>query len=116
LLGLVGAHAVASTLPPHEYYVLSPEPLTGALSLMSLEPNNTITFGSRQVTLNQYETATVPVTQFSAGTKFSGTGFFTVGSNEDAADLLVPDDFAGTAFVVPHIAVRRCLEISWVAR
>ncbi|HEY0681185.1 MAG TPA: right-handed parallel beta-helix repeat-containing protein [Steroidobacter sp.] len=104
LLGLVGAHAVASTLPPHEYYVLSPEPLTGALSLMSLEPNTTITFGSKQVTLNRYETATVPATLFSAGSKFSGTGFFTVGSNEDAADLLAPDDFAGTAFVVPHIA------------
>lgn len=39
---------------------------------MSLEPNNTITFGSKQVTLNQYETATVPATLLSAGSLRSG--------------------------------------------
>src|SRR5688500_12096289 len=95
--------AGASTSPPHDYYVLSPEPLTGPISLMSLEPNNTITFGGYQVTLQQYETAAVPETAFTSGTKFSGSGFFTLGSAVNSSDLLVPDDFAGTSFVVPHI-------------
>ncbi|HKE96877.1 MAG TPA: hypothetical protein VKB34_21395, partial [Povalibacter sp.] len=94
----------ASTAPPHDYYVLSPEPLSGPVSVMSLEPGNTITAGSSQVTLQQYETASIPAAAFTSGTKFSGTGFFTAGSNQNAADLLVPDDFAGTAFVIPHIA------------
>ena len=101
---VLGAQALASTTPPHEYHVLSPEPLSGAVSVMSLEPNNTITVGTEQVTLQQYQRATIPAAAFTSGSKFSGTGFFTVGSNENAADLLVPDDFAGTTFVVPHIA------------
>lgn len=102
-LALLAQTAGASTAPPHEYYVLGPEPLTGPLSLMSLEPNNTITFGSYQLTLQQYQTASVPASAFTSGTKFSGTGFFTVGSAQNATDLLVPDDFAGMAFVVPHV-------------
>lgn len=101
---LIGARALASTSPPHEYHVLSPEPLNGAVSVMSLEPNNTITVGGTQVTLQQYQRATIPPTAFTSGSKFTGSGFFTVGSSENAADLLVPDDFAGTSFVVPHIA------------
>lgn len=96
--------ALASAAPPHAYYVLSPEPLTGPISVMSLEPNNTISIGAFQLTLQQYETATVSPSAFTSGTTFSGTGFFTLGSNENAADLLVPDDFAGTSFVVPHIS------------
>lgn len=100
---LMGGEALASTAPPHEYYLLSPEPLTGSLSVMSLETNNTITFGGYQVTLQQYERSSIPASAFTSGTKFTGTGFFTLGSNENAADLLAPDDFAGTAFVVPHV-------------
>lgn len=101
---LFGSQAQASTNPPHQYHVLSPEPLNGAVSVMSLEPNNTIAYGTGQITLQQYQRATIPATAFTSGSSFTGSGFFTVGSNENAADLLVPDDFAGTAFVVPHIA------------
>lgn len=105
LLGvLVNSLVLASTAPPHEYYVLSPEPLTGPLSVMSLEPGNTISIGPYSVILKQYESASIPATAFTSGSKLSGTGFFTVGSDANAADLLVPDDFAGTQFVVPHIA------------
>lgn len=32
---LIGAQALASTSPPHEYHVLSPEPLNGAVLVMS---------------------------------------------------------------------------------
>jgi hypothetical protein len=93
-----------STAPPHEYYALGPEPLSGPLSVMSREPNNTITFGSFQLTLQQYQTASIPASAFTSGTKFTGTGLFTVASAQNATDLLVPDDFAGTAFVVLHVA------------
>jgi hypothetical protein len=35
VLGRIGWPALASTSPPHEYYVLSPEPLTGAITSKS---------------------------------------------------------------------------------
>jgi hypothetical protein len=105
LWAIVSTMAFGSTSPPHEYQVLTPEPLSGPISVMSLEPSNTIAFGGSEFTLQQYETASIPDDAFTAGTKFSGTGFFTAGSDQNAADLLlVADDFVGTSFVVPHVA------------
>jgi hypothetical protein len=72
---------------------------------MSLEPNNTITVdGAQQLTLQEYDTGTIPSSAFTSGSVISGSGFYTLGSSQVAADLPVPADFAGTAFVVPQIA------------
>lgn len=93
------AHAGALT-----YYVLAPEHLSGDLKLMSLEPGNVITAGAVQLTLQQYDTGTITAAELYPGLVIEGTKAFVVGSVQSAADLLAPDTFAGTAFVVPHVA------------
>ena len=99
------AHGVAHASPPYKYYILSPEPLSGPLSVMSLAPNNIITVdGTQQLTLQEYDTATIPSSAFTSGSVVSGSGFYTLSSSQAAADLPVPADFAGTSFVVPQIA------------
>ena len=86
-----------------KYYVLAPEASGAALRLTSLEPSNTITAGLSTLTLQQYESASVPISDVVPGTVLSGTAFFQVSSDQNAGGALVPQNFAGTSFAIPHL-------------
>jgi parallel beta-helix repeat protein len=103
VLGMLSALTPAFAAPPYKYYVLTPEPLASDLSLVSLEPGNIISIGTVQRHLGAYQTATIPAADLAPGTIVSGSALYSVGSNANAADLLAPDFFAGTSFVIPHI-------------
>src|SRR5262249_38976926 len=94
---------VAEAAPPYKYYVLAPEQLSSDLSVMSLEPGNTVSLGSIQLPLGEYARATIPAAAMVPGAVLSGTAQYSVGSSGNATDLLAPDFFAGTSFIVPHI-------------
>jgi parallel beta-helix repeat protein len=110
LTGLIQSAAIvamassAAHAAPLKYYVLAPEHLAGNLSVMSLEPGNVITAGAAQLSLAQYDTGTIPAVELYPGLVIQGTKAFVVGSTQSAADLLAPDTFAGTSFIVPHVA------------
>ena len=101
ILALAGMSAEAA--PPYKYYLLAPEQLSADLTVMSLEPGNTITVGSVQLSLGEYVRGTVPAAALLPGQVLSGTGLYSLGSTGEATDLLAPDFFAGTQFVIPHI-------------
>lgn len=98
------AFAGSALAGPQSYYLVAPEPLAGDLAVMSLEPNNVITAGLSKITLGIHETGVLKGADLSTGLLVSGTGRFTISSAQNAADLLVPSSFAGTSFVIPHIA------------
>ncbi len=102
VLCLAGASTAFSG--PQTYYLLAPESFTGDIKVVSLEPANTITVGNYQLTLDQYQRASIPNSVLYSGVAISGTKSFTLGSDPDATDLLVPTQFAGTSFAVPHVA------------
>ena len=110
LTGLIQSAAIvamassAAQAAPLKYYVLAPEHLAGNLSVMSLESGNVITAGTAQLSLAQYDTGTIPAVELYPGLVIQGSKAFVVGSTQSAADLLAPDTFAGTSFIVPHVA------------
>lgn len=93
----------AAIAGPQTYYLLAPETFSGSVSVVSLEPDNVITAGNYQLVLNQYQRASIPSSVLSSGIAISGTKSFSLGTASDATDLLVPQAFAGTAFIVPHL-------------
>ena len=102
VLCLAGASQAFSG--PQTYYLLAPESFTGDIKVVSLEPANTITVGNYQLTLDQYQRASIPNSVLYSGVAISGTRSFSLGSDPDATDLLVPSQFAGTSFAIPHIS------------
>lgn len=93
----------AASTPSYEYFLLNPNITSGNLTIISLSEANKITSGSTVLSLEKYETGQIPVgTDLDQGTKISGTGPFTLGSDVDATDLPVPAIYAGTNFVIPH--------------
>jgi parallel beta-helix repeat protein len=101
LLAFVSLAAHAA--PPYKYYLLAPEQLSADLTVMSLEPGNTISTGAIQFPLGEYARRVIPSAELLPGRIISGTARYTLGSDGNATDLLAPDFFAGTAFVIPHI-------------
>jgi parallel beta-helix repeat protein len=93
----------ARAAPPYKYYLLAPEQLSADLTVMSLEPGNTISVGTSQIPLGEYARAVIPAADLLPGRILSGTARYSLGSDGNATDLLAPDFFAGTAFVIPHI-------------
>jgi parallel beta-helix repeat protein len=94
----------AAKAGPQTYYLLAPETFNGNVAVVSLEPGNLITVGNYSLTLDQYQSASIPNARLFSGVAIAGTKAFSLGSDPDATDLLVPAQFAGTSFVVPHVA------------
>jgi len=69
---------------------------------MSLENNNRIQVGGKELVLNRYQRTTITDTAALQGSVISATGPFTAGSEADATDLPVPASFAGTRFAIAH--------------
>ena len=87
----------------YEYYILNPRIENGALTVISLADRNTIRAGATTLTLNRYQTGSIPAgPDLAPGMLISATGAFTLGSEVDATDLPVPGHFIGTSFVIPH--------------
>ncbi len=95
---------LAAAPSSYEYYILNPRIENGALSVISLANRNTIQAGTTTLTLNRYQTGSIPVgPDLTPGMLISATGSFTLGSEVDATDLPVPGNFIGTKFVIPHL-------------
>ncbi len=93
------AQTTAST---SKYFLLNPNFSTSSLELMSLENNNQILLGGKELVLNRYQRTTITDTTPLQGQVISATGPFTAGSEADATDLPVPASFAGTRFAIAH--------------
>jgi len=93
------AQTTAST---SKYFLLNPGYSTSSLTLMSLENNNRIQVGGKELVLNRYQRTTITDTAALQGSVISATGPFTAGSEADATDLPVPASFAGTRFAIAH--------------
>ena len=91
-----------------KYYMLNPESLNYPINIVSLEYDNQITIGSTTFDLDQFNSKTISPSDmteadFVQGDAISGTAFFTPGQKEPGTNMLVPESFSGTSFVIPHI-------------
>jgi len=84
------------------YYVLNPHNVGNDLSVISLVDNNTITAGTTTLTLNRNQLGTIPASDITLGATISGSGAFDTGSDVTLTDMQVPEQFAGSLFVLPH--------------
>jgi hypothetical protein len=96
--------ATSAFAGPQTYYLLAPESFNGDLKIVSLEAGNSITVGNYALTLDQYQSASIPNAALYSGVAIAGSKAFSLGSDPDATDLLVPAQFAGTSFVIPHVS------------
>lgn len=88
----------------HSYRVLSPWTGVSALSIVSLDDNNTVDAGATSIVLNKNELGVIPAgTDLAPGRELRGTGAFDVGSVGDGTDLPVPSLFLGSQFAIPHL-------------
>lgn len=85
------------------YFLLNSRITSAALPIMSLMDGNTIQTGDWQITLGKYASATIPAANLAAGASIWADGPFTLASEVDGVDLAIPERFAGTEFVVPHL-------------
>ncbi|HED34232.1 MAG TPA: hypothetical protein ENJ08_08485 [Gammaproteobacteria bacterium] len=100
---LICASAFAQTSSStSKYFLLNPAYSASSLELMSLENNNRILAGGKEIVLNRYQRTTITDTAPLQGKVISATGPFTAGSQADATDLPVPASFAGTRFAIAH--------------
>lgn len=86
---------------PYSYYVLRPS-ATEAISVMSLEPSNTVSTGSTQLTLSKYGLGSISAGELASGTIVAGTGFFVPDAVSSGSRIIVPQELLGESFVVPH--------------
>jgi len=84
------------------YYVLNPRLSNGELHVISLVNNNTIQAGDTVLSLDKHEAGVIPAIDLSQGTRISGTGPFSAGSEVDGTDTPSPASLVGTRFVIPH--------------
>jgi len=99
----IGITTTQITVTPHQsYYILNPNIQNQDLSVASLSDNNTITVGQTVIVLDKNQRGTIPAAELNQGSQISGTSNFDVASDEDGTDMLVPAQFLGTTFVVPH--------------
>ncbi len=105
LFGLFLSNAVFSGSPREyfDYYVLTPTFGMGVGEVMSLENNNLISSENIELHLEQYETGVVPGGKLLQGVILSGTGPFSIASDQAFTNLPVPESFAGNAFVLPKL-------------
>lgn len=91
-------------IPPGaiQYYILNPAVATADVEVISLVAGNVITTNGVTLNLNLGERGVIPAVSLSQGSVITGSGAFSLASNADATDLLVPASFAGTNFVIPH--------------
>ncbi len=95
--------------PAHvRYYFLNPESLNYPVHIVSLESGNEITTGDLTFTLDRYESREITCQEMSEagisqGDAVSGTAFYSLGQEGAGTHMLVPESFAGTQFVIPHI-------------
>lgn len=101
---LVLSASLSSASNPTLYFLLNPDLGTGDAQVMSLVDGNTIQASTTVLPLDENQTGVIPSAELFQGAEISGTGPFTIGSGANGADLPAPEDFAGTAFVVPHFA------------
>ena len=101
---LVVSASLSSATNPTRYFVLDPDLGTGDAQVMSLVDGNTIQASTTVIPLDQNQIGVIPGSELFQSAEISATGPFTMGSGVGGADLPAPEDFAGTAFVVPHFA------------
>ena len=89
-------------MPNQSYYILNPRIQDQDLSIVSLSDNNTIAIGQTTLVLNKNQRGTIAAAELIQGSQISGTGNFDVASDVDGTDMLVPAQFLGSTFVVPH--------------
>ena len=103
LLAITLSPSAAATPSAFQYYVLNPSIQTGPLQVMSLADGNRIRVDGVEIRLDRYARETISAgAELAPGTRITGTGPFTVGSEIRGTDLPVPGLFAGTEFVIPH--------------
>ncbi len=85
------------------YYVLNPRLSNGELHVVSLVNNNTIQAGNTLLSLNRHESGVIPAADLSQGTRISGSGPFSAGSEIDGTDSPPPANLAGKQFVIPYV-------------
>lgn len=95
--------------PPNvRYYMLNEASLNFPINIVSLDLDNQITFGTTTINLNLFDSKTITPQElaqagFVKGSAISGTAFFTIGQSGSGTNMLVPESFSGTSFVIPHI-------------
>jgi len=85
------------------YYVLNPRLSNGELHVVSLVNNNTIQAGNTLLSLNRHESGVIPSADLSQGTRISGSGPFSAGSEVNGTDTPPPANLAGKQFVIPYV-------------
>jgi len=88
---------------PYTYHVLNPAQASAPAQVVSLVNGNTITAGATTLVLDRYEVGQIPAVDLPQGGAVSGSGPFEVAGTPDGSDMLVPDIFSATDFVVPLV-------------
>ncbi|HSJ47953.1 MAG TPA: hypothetical protein VLA26_03820, partial [Gammaproteobacteria bacterium] len=103
LLLLAGLRQSLATPSSFEYHVLNPRIQSVPMQVMSLSDGNQIQVDGVSMRLDRYARETISAgASLEPGTRITGTGPFTLGSEAKGADLPVPGLFAGAEFVIPH--------------
>lgn len=84
------------------YWLLNPNQLNSSIEVMALVDASYF-FGPGYVRLDQFQTASVETTNLTIGQRIYSNQALSIANAADGTDMLVPDWFAGHAFVLPHV-------------